>query len=282
MIIAISGATGFIGKRLSSLLLTRQHTLVVLTRNWTKQTPNAIEGCDAVVHLAGEPVAQRWNRDVKQRIRTSRTEGTAQIVDAIGRASQKPRVLVCASAIGYYGSRENESLVESSSPGTGYLPEVCQAWEAEADRVTTSGVRLVKLRIGMVLGREGGALKTMETPFRLGVGGRLGSGKQWMSWIHLEDMVRLIEFILDNETVSGPLNAVSPHPVTNVEFTRRFAAALHRFALFPVPVFAIQLLFGEMASIIVSSQRVLPVKALAAGFKFEFADLAAALKEIYR
>ena len=281
MVIALSGATGFIGKRFQTLYPPPQHTIVPLGRNWVMETPKAIDGCDAVVHLAGEPVAQRWNRRVKELIRDSRTAGTRRVVEAITRAKKKPRVMVCASAVGYYGSRGSETLVESSPMGAGYLPEVCHAWELEADRATEEGVRVVKLRIGMVLGRGGGALASMETPFKMGVGGRLGSGQQWMSWIHLDDMVRLIRFAVENEKVVGVLNAVAPNPVTNEEFTKLYAAALHRFALIPVPEFAIQLLFGEMSSIILGSQRVLPRAAEDAGFQFKFDSLAEALQEIY-
>ena len=281
MVIAISGATGFIGKRFQLAYPAPKHTFVVLGRLWAVETPKALDGCDAVIHLAGEPVAQRWNDDVKERIRSSRTDGTRQVVEAVARCRQKPRVMVCASAVGFYGSRGSETLTEASAPGTGYLPEVCQGWEAAADGVSTVGLRLVKLRIGMVLGRGGGALATMETPFKLGVGGRLGSGQQWMSWIHLEDMVRLIQFALENETVSGVMNAVAPNPVTNEEFTAIYARALHRFALIPVPEFAIRLLFGEMASVIMASQRVLPNVAQASGFQFRFGELESAMKEIY-
>ena len=281
MVIALSGATGFIGKRFQMMYPAPKHTFVVLGRRWAMETPKALEGCDAVVHLAGEPVAQRWNEDVKERIRSSRVDGTRQVVDAIAHCRHKPRVMVCASAVGFYGSRGSETLTEASAAGTGFLPEVCEDWEASADEVLAVGLRLVKLRIGMVLGRGGGALAKMETPFKLGVGGRLGSGQQWMSWIHLEDMVRLIQFALESETLSGVMNAVAPNPVTNDEFTAIYARALHRFAIIPVPEFGIRLLFGEMASVILSSQRVLPNVAQDSGFQFRFGELESALKEIY-
>ena len=281
MVIAISGSSGFIGRQLQTLFPAPPNTIVALGRNWAMQSPHAMDGCGAVVHLAGEPVAQRWNSEIKNRIRTSRTEGTRQVVEAITKAKKKPQVLVCASAIGFYGSRSSETLLETSHAGSGFLPEVCQEWEAEADRVLKVGVRLVKLRIGMVLGRGGGALTKMETPFKLGAGGRIGSGLQWMSWIHIADLTRLIQFAVENESVSGVVNAVTPYPVTNEEFTKLFAAALHRPALFPVPEFAIKLLFGEMSSMILASQRVLPDAAQSAGFKFQFAGLESALSEIY-
>ena len=279
MKIAITGATGFIGKRLIELSTELGNSFVALSRDNYKA--EAMEGVDAIVHLAGEPVAQRWSPEVKDRILRSRVEGTGNLVDAIGKMERKPKVLVCASAIGFYGARRNEVMVETSSPGSGYLPDVCVAWEGAADRAAQLGVRVVKLRIGMVLGRGGGALQTMETPFKLGVGGTLGSGKQWMSWVHLDDIVRLIQFAISTESMAGPVNATAPNPVMNADFTRLYAAALHRPAFFPVPEMALHLLYGEMSQVILSSQRILPAVAERMGFQFRYPDLALALKEIY-
>ena len=279
MKIAITGATGFIGKRLIELSTAQGHSFVALSRDNYKAS--AMEGVDAIVHLAGEPVAQRWSPAVKDRILRSRVEGTGNLVNAIGKMERKPKVLVCASAIGFYGARGDEVMVETSSPGSGYLPDVCVAWEGAADQAAQLGVRVVKLRIGMVLGRGGGALQTMETPFKLGVGGTLGSGKQWMSWIHLDDIVSLIQFAINTETMVGPVNATAPNPVRNADFTRLYAAALHRPAFFPVPEMALHLLYGEMSQVILSSQRILPAVAERMGFQFRYPDLALALKEIY-
>ena len=296
MLIAITGATGFIGKRFMELASADGHQFVVLARrdpkapgqvrflSWDADTtlePKALADVEAVVHLAGEPVAQRWSAEVKQRISRSRVDGTRSIVEAIAQTGSAVKTLVCASAVGYYGSRGDETLTESSAPGTGYLPEVCVAWEAEADRAARLGVRVAKLRIAMVLGPEGGALKTMETPFKLGVGGVLASGDQWAPWIHLDDMARLILFALENQQVSGVLNAASPNPVRNRDFTRIYAAALHRPAIFPVPAFALRLLYGEMAQIILASQRVVPEAAQKLGFTFRFPDLTSAFQQIY-
>lgn len=296
MLIAITGATGFIGKRFMELASADGHQFVVLARrdpkaqgqvrfvSWDADTEldaKALADVKAVVHLAGEPVAQRWSAEVKQRILRSRVDGTRSIVEAIAQTGGAVKTLVCASAVGYYGSRGDETLTESSSPGTGYLPEVCVAWETEADKSVRLGVRVVKLRIAMVLGSEGGALKTMETPFKLGVGGVLASGVQWAPWIHLDDMARLILFALENQRVSGVLNAASPNPVRNLDFTRIYAAALHRPAIFPVPAFALRLLYGEMAQIILASQRIVPEAVQKSGFSFRFPDLTSAMRQIY-
>ncbi len=291
MKIAITGASGFIGKRFMELGAGQGHSFVTLGRKnadvtWDANSildPKSLDGVDAVVHLAGEPVAQRWSDTVKDKIMRSRVDGTGSIVDALGKS--KVKILVCASAVGYYGFRGDELLAETSCPGKGFLPDVCVAWEAAADRAADFGVSVVKLRIAMVLGRGGGALATMETPFKLGVGGKLGSGEQWMSWIHLEDMARLILFALNKEIdTSGlpcALNATAPNPVTNADFTRLYGAALHRPVIFPVPEFALQLLYGEMAQMILGSQRVIPTATERMGFQFRFPDLASALKEIY-
>jgi uncharacterized protein len=233
MIVALSGANGFIGQHLQWIW---PATFRRIPRGGA--SPEILSGADAVVHLAGEPVAQRWNPAVKKRIRDSRVEGTRALTRAIGFTDKRPRVLVCASAVGYYGDRADELLDEQAAPGAGFLPEVSREWEEAADSASAHGVRVVKIRIGVVLGRDGGALKKMLPAFRLGLGGKLGSGNQWMSWIHVEDLCGMIRFAAEHEAVSGVWNGVAPNPVTNREFTKTLAEAVHRPAIFPVPAFA--------------------------------------------
>jgi uncharacterized protein (TIGR01777 family) len=274
MRVAITGASGFIGRRLSLALRDagiEPHP--VSTRSGVQ--PQNFEACGAVVHLAGEPVAQRWTAASKEKIRSSRIDGTRAVVDAMARANVP--VLISASAIGIYGSRRDELLTESSPPGDDFLSRVAVEWEQEADRFTG---RVLKLRISVVLGRDGGALPKMLLPFRLGVGGRIGTGAQWMSWIHIDDLIAMILFALQSN-VAGVYNACAPAPVTNAQFTRELARALHRPALFPVPEFALKLLLGEMATVVLASQRVIPQAPLAAGFNFQYPDLPAALSNLY-
>ncbi len=239
---------------------------------------DALAGCDAVINLAGEPVAQRWTSGAREKIVSSRVDGTRALVDAM--RARPPRVLISASAVGYYGSRGDQILTESAPPADDFLGQVAVAWEHEAQTAESLGVRVARLRIGMVVGPGGGALARMVPPFRFGVGGRLSNGHQWVSWIHLDDLTALIAFLLKESTVRGVFNAVSPHPVTNREFTRALARAVHRPAIFPVPAFALRLLFGEMASVILASQRAIPDAATRAGFTFEYPDVFAALAQI--
>ena len=228
------------------------------------------------MHLAGEPIAQRWTREVRERIQSSRVAGTGAVVDAMMRAQHRPSVLISASAIGYYGSRGDEELTEDSAPGDDFLARLGVEWEHEAEKFAG---RVVKLRIAMVLG-PGGALKKMLPPFRMGMGGRIGDGRQWVSWIHLEDLVSLIRFAIENAVVSGPMNASAPEPVRNAEFTEQLARAVHRPAILPIPKFALRILFGEMAQVVLASQRVLPKAAHKAGFGFRFPRLGDALRDI--
>jgi uncharacterized protein len=296
--IAISGASGLIGRRLLKNLSTAGHSMHVLSRHAGTNLPpgiklstwdpmkgqppeDSLRDAGAVIHLAGEPVAQRWSADNRRRIRESRVMGTRHLVQAIGKLRNPPEALICASAVGYYGSRGDEILNESSAPASDYLAEVCQAWEAEAQAAEATGVRVVRVRIGVVLDSRGGALQRMLPPFRMGVGGKLGSGKQWMSWIHLEDLAAMFQFALDHP-VRGAFNGVAPYPVSNSEFTRALAQALHRPAIFPVPGFALKALFGEMSGILLASQRVAPAAAEAAGFRFRFPQLGAALGDLLR
>jgi uncharacterized protein (TIGR01777 family) len=270
MNIAISGASGFIGRHLLKSLALAGHSPHALPRGAVP-----VES-DVVIHLAGEPIAQRWTAEAKQRIRESRVAGTRSLVETLAKLPRRPEALICASAIGYYGSRGDEILTESSAAGSGFLPEVCVAWESEAQAAEAIGMRVVRIRTGVVLDTRGGALVRMLPPFRMGVGGRLGSGQQWMSWIHLKDLAALFQFAVESQ-VQGPLNGVAPSPVTNADFTRELARVLRRPAVFPVPEFALRLLFGQMAEVLLASQRVVPEAAEAAGFRFRFPQLAPSL-----
>ena len=280
MNIAITGASGLIGTRLRQRLTEAGHTAKPISRDSSDSALGEIlASADAVVHLAGEPVAQRWNDAAKKRIQDSRVEGTRHLVKALSTQSTRPRVLVCASAVGYYGSRGDQILTEASSPGTDFLARVVVDWEDAAQSAESLGIRVVRLRLGMVLG-NGGALAKLLPPFRFGVGGRLGSGHQWMAWIHLEDAVNLILFAVNYAAIRGAVNATAPHPVTNEEFTDRLAQALHRPAILPVPGFALKLAFGEMAEMVLASQRVLPTVAKSAGFRFQYPELHPALENL--
>ena len=252
MNITITGASGLIGRRLLKQLAAAGHSVHVLSRHsgtnlppgvklsvWDPvkgQTPEAaLRDADGIIHLAGEPVAQRWTEDTKRRIRDSRIEGTRNLVAALAKLDRRPEVLACASAIGYYGSRGDEVLDEAAAPAHDFLAEVCAGWEREAERAEALGVRVVRLRTGIVLDGRGGALKRMLPPFRMGAGGRLADGKHWMSWIHIEDLAAMYHFALENVAARGVFNGVAPNPVTNDTFTRALAAAVHRPAIFPMP-----------------------------------------------
>lgn len=284
-----------IGRRLLKTLAQRGHTLRVLSRHAGTNLPagvaisawdpikgppgaDALRGADAVIHLAGEPVAQRWNTEVKRRIRESRVIGTRNLVEGLSRLDAKP-ALICASASGFYGSRGDTPLDEGAAPGAGFLAEVCVEWEREAFAAQSFGARVVAIRTGLALDSRGGALQRMLPPFRFGLGGRLGDGRQWMPWIHLDDLAGIFTFALEN-AISGPLNGTAPHPVINADFTRALGQALHRPAMFPVPKFALGLMFGEMAEVLFDSQRVLPKQTEAAGYKFQFPELTGALKRL--
>jgi uncharacterized protein len=273
MNIAITGAGGLIGSRLRVRLAEAGHTVLGIPRD---STPPA---CDALVHLAGEPVSQRWTEAAKKRIHDSRVEGTRRLVNALSTQSTRPRVLLCASAVGYYGSRGDQILTEASAPASDFLARVVAAWEEAAQQGESLGVRVVRLRFGVVLG-PGGALGKMLPLFRFGVGGKLGSGHQWMAWIHIDDAVNLIVFALNFAAIHGAVNVTAPHPVTNEEFTERLAIALHRPAILPVPAFALKLALGEMSEMVLASQRVLPTVAKSAGFRFQYPELRAALENL--
>ena len=299
MKITLTGANGFIGRRLAERARAEGHSVHLLLRKPQPGLPPgtayslwdameneppaaAIDGADAIIHLAGEPVAQRWTEDVKKRILRSRTVGTQRLVQAISTARARPSVLVSASAIGYYGSRGDELLHEASAAGGDFLADVAEQWEQAAQLATALGVRVAQVRIGIVLGRQGGALQQMLLPFRLGAGGRLGDGQQWMSWIHLEDLVSLLLAAAADPRYQGPINGVAPNPVRNEEFTQTLARTLRRPAIVPVPAWALRLLFGEMSKVILASQRVDPRATRTHGFTFAHPDLGPALRHLLK
>ncbi len=280
MKILISGSSGLIGHQLTVDLEWDGHEIVALPR--TFPVPIDFSGVDAVVHLAGESIATgRWTAEKKRKIQDSRIKGTAQLAKQIALSENKPAVLVCASAIGYYGHREDEKLDESSGTGTGFLPEVCKEWEDATRTAEEAGIRTVHLRTGIVLSDAGGALQKMIPPFKWGGGGILGIGNQYMSWISLDDEVAIIRYLIDNQNISGPVNLVSPNPVTNKEFTKVLGKVLKRPSLLPLPAFAVRLLFGEMGdALLLSSTRVYPRKLLQSGYEFKHPKLEPALRSI--
>jgi len=293
MRVIISGASGLIGSAVAGFLQATGHEIVCLVRQsnrqgifWDPKTDqidrSALERADAVIHLAGENIAQgRWTDAKKARIRESRVCGTALLCNAIQQLEHPPKTLICASAIGIYGNRGEEGLDEDSSSGSGFLAEVCLAWEEATQSLLPDKTRVVNLRLGMVLDPNGGALAQMLSPFKFGLGGVLGNGAQYMSWITIDDVVRSIQYILDHENIRGPVNLVSPRPVTNREFTKTLAKVLRRPALFPVPVFVLRLFFGEMAdALLLLSARVTPKRLLESGYVFQYPELSSALHHL--
>jgi len=293
MKILITGASGLIGQALQKSLRARGHELLLTTREEPKDAnhiqwdadagfakTDELEGIDAVIHLAGESIAAlRWTDEKKKAIRESRVKGTRSVVDTIARLKAKPKVLVAASAVGYYGERGDEILTEASGAGEGFLPDVCKEWEAESRRAEDAGVRTVLLRTATVLSKDGGALGTMLLPFKLGVGGVIGSGTQWFSWISLDDQVAGIIFALENENLRGAVNSTSPNPVTNEEFTKTMGDVLYRPTFIPLPEFAVSTLLGEMGdALLLTSTRVVPQRLSDAGFEFKYPDLKPALE----
>ena len=288
MRLGITGASGFIGRRAAEMARVRGWEVVpfsrtprnAATRKFVPGEPADVDGLDAVLHLAGESVLGLWTAKKRARIMDSRVLGTRSIVDGFARAKHPPRVLISGSAIGYYGDTGDREVDESSPPGAGFLADVCRAWEAEAEKVRDA--RVVLLRIGFVLGRGDGAMKLVLPVFRAGLGGRLGSGKQWMSCIHVDDVAGMALWAVGNESLRGPVNSVLPLPVTNSDFTRTLARAVHRPALFPAPSFVLRLVLGRMASMLLSSSRVRPAVAENSGYRYEFKDIVAALDQIVR
>lgn len=293
--ILVSGVSGPIGTALLPSLKTRGYEVVRLVRgaatgegqiSWNSAqeiAPDAVSGFDAVIHLAGESIVGRWSAAKKTQIRDSRVAGTRNLAQALARAKEKPEVFVCSSAIGYYGDRGDEVLNEESAAGSGFLADVCREWEAATQAAADAGVRTVQIRTGVVLSPKGGALGKMLTPFKMGVGGRIGSGQQWMSWIDVQDMVGAIHHILKTDLLRGPVNMVAPKPVTNSEFTRTLASVLSRPAIFPVPAFVVKLAFGEMGeTVLLGSQRVEPAQLVGSGYPFRFRELRTSLENLLR
>ncbi|HSE49542.1 MAG TPA: TIGR01777 family oxidoreductase [Terriglobales bacterium] len=294
MHIAVTGAAGFVGSALVPALVCDGHQLIRLRREppapgapevyWDPAAgplPSLFEGFDAVIHLAGENIAGRWTSEKKRRIYESRVTGTRQVAESLAEMVKPPRVLVMASAIGYYGDRGDEALTEQSAPGKDFLAQVVQGWEAAAEPAERAGIRVVKLRLGVVLAKHGGALPRMLTPFKLGLGGNIGSGRQYWSWVTLADVVAAFRFALATEALRGPVNVVAPEPARNADFTQALGKALHRPTIFPMPAFAARLALGEMAeALLLASQRVVPAKLAAAGFQPQHPRLDEALARI--
>jgi uncharacterized protein (TIGR01777 family) len=298
MKILITGATGFLGRRLCETL--SGHTLIALSRDpavakqrvphlkeafpWNplRELPpaQALEGCDAVINLAGESVAGRWTAAKKQMIRDSRVLGTKNLVNALAQLRARPKVLISASAIGYYGDRGEEALTEDAAPGSDFLAQVCRDWEGEALRAESLGMRVVRLRIGLVLGPGGGALQALLPLFRLGLGGPLGRGRQFWSWVHRDDVVGAITYALEKSDLSGPINVTAQQPVRQKEFAQTLGRVLRRPAFLPTPGFALQLVLGEFARELLSSKRVLPQRLQQWGYRFRFAELESAFRDI--
>jgi hypothetical protein len=293
--ILVSGVSGPIGAALLPPLKTRGYEITRLVRgaatgenqiSWDPGKAIASErvsGFDAVIHLAGESIVGRWTDEKKRKIRDSRVAGTSALAEALAGAKDKPQVFACSSAIGFYGDRGNEVLNEQSEPGTGFLPDVCREWEAATLAAVKAGIRTVQMRTGIVLSPKGGALGKMLTPFKMGVGGKVGNGRQWMSWIDVQDMVGAIHHVLKSDLLQGPVNMVAPKPVTNEEFTKTLASVLSRPAIFPVPAFVVKLAFGEMGeTVLLGSQRVEPTQLVMSGYPFRYSNLRASLENMLK
>jgi uncharacterized protein len=275
MRVTVVGASGFIGRHVSAALRARGDEVVEASLRNVDAAAQACEGSDAIVQLAGAPVTTRWTAAAKGEIRRSRVDATRALVDRLAQVRARPKVYVSAWAVGYYGASETATFTESSPPGNDFLAEVCADWEREASRAGELGMRVACIRTGIVLGPDGGALARLLPIFKLGLGGAIGSGRQWNSWIHIDDAVGI--YLLAIDRAEGPLNATAPEPVRNVDFTRALASALHRPAFLRVPAFALASIFGEGASILTTGQRVLPERTLSLGYEFRYPQLAAAM-----
>ncbi len=301
--IILTGATGVIGSRLCKLLISRGDNIIILTRdakkaketmnvdaefiNWNYKDPLSdkvkFDGINAVIHLAGANLFERrWSNEYKKIILESRTISTRILAQSINNSSGKPAVFISSSAVGFYGDKDNQPITENSLPGNDFLSDVCKKWEIEAKIVENSEVRLVNIRTGVVLNSNEGALKQMLLPFKMFVGGPIGNGKQWFPWIHIDDILNIYLFALDNNNIIGPLNAVSPNPVIMREFANKIGKVLNRPSLFPVPISALKLMLGEVADVISASQRVIPEKLLSYGFKFKYEFLIDALEDLLK
>jgi uncharacterized protein len=293
MHVGITGASGFLARRIIQVALSRGHVLTAFSRKPAGAVPGCestrpfgpemdLNGIEAVVHLAGESILGLWTKEKRNKILRSRADGTRWVVDAIGRALHKPSALISASGAGIYGNRGEEALTESSSTGSpNFLAEVGSAWEIEGSKAEDAGARYVAIRIALVLGKGGGALQVMEPVFRLGLGGKLGAGKQWMSWIHVADVAGLFIHALENVSVRGPMNGASPNPARNEEFTKVIGEMLKRPAFLAAPEFVLKTALHDQASLLLDSQRIIPEKALQTGFRFRFPDLRSALADIF-
>ena len=295
MRILLTGASGLIGKALQKSFLAKGHEMLLAGRGepkreieirWSveegfrEEDMPRLEGLDAVIHLAGEGIAGlRWTDEKKKAIRDSRVIGTHNVVNALAALERKPKVFLSGSAMGFYGDRGDEAVTEASPPGNTFLSEVCKEWEIESRRAEDLGIRTVLLRTSIVLSKDGGALATMLTPFKFGVGGVVGTGQQWMSWISLDDVVGIVNFALENENLRGAVNVASPNPVTNEQFTKTLGEVLYRPTFLPLPEFAVNLVFGEMGdALLIDSTRVEPKRLKDAGYQFKFTDLKSALE----
>ncbi len=311
MKILVTGGTGLVGRKLLPRLLNEGHTLAILSRNTQKAaetiglpefankpaiaqyfhcdlmtqvpTPNVFAGVEAVIHLAGESIADgRWTPAQKKKIFDSRIVGTQNLVKGFKQPgiAQAPKLFICASAVGIYGDRGDEELTESSQPGSGFLAEVCREWETQANAAGNAQTRVVNFRLGVVLSHDGGALSKMRGPFSYGLGATLGSGKQWLSWVHIDDLVEAFLFVLASPGIKGPINIVAPEPVMNIKFTKVLGASLKKPAFLNIPAFALKLALGEMSETLLGGARVFPVRLNSMGFKFKYPDIAQALKAI--
>jgi uncharacterized protein (TIGR01777 family) len=292
--IAVTGGTGFVGKHLIPFLLKNGHEVILISRSsshvnklgvtaiiWQqlKENPHNLEGVNAIINLAGESISQRWTKAAKQRILQSRLNAAEQITELVEQLHEKPKVVVNASGMSVYGISESDTYDERSPERTmDFLSGVVQQWEKAADRI--QGTRTVKIRIGVVLGNDGGAFPSMALPYKLGIGGKVGSGKQWLSWIHIDDMVRLIDYCIHGEEINGPVNATAPNPVTNEQFGRELAKSIRRPHWFPVPAFILKLIFGELSTLLLDWQKVLPYVLLKQGFTFKYPTIDKALAEL--
>ena len=278
MKVLLLGGSGFVGRHLAAALRARGDDVAGASLRVPDAAAKVAAQCDAIVNLAGEPIAQRWNDRVKARIESSRVDASRDLLDALAERERRCGVYVSASAVGYYGTSETETFVEESPPGDDFLARVCVGWEREARRAATLGMRVTLVRTGIALGTDGGALSKMLPAFRLGVGGTIGNGRQWLSWIHIDDLIGIYRLALD--AAQGPLNACAPNPVTNATFTQELGTALHRPTVLPVPTLALRAMLGEGAEMLLRGQRALPRRTQELGYRFEFPELKAALTNL--